>query len=377
MAEPGQLSVNERVLLHLSRFAADVPPEEHPQECSQAGIATSIGISRTHVPRAVKSLVKEGLVEELRARVAGHERRMSVYSITPEGVRRASMLWEELAHVKLVMRSPGKVEEVAVGGIEEMIGRKQAIALVTRARDGVVDVANRRHTTVRDVVDAPDTDGFLGRRDEMESMGAFMESDSDMLVILGNRGYGASALAGKFVDELGDYNVLWVSLASTRRPEELEGRLLGFARKFLPESNDPLDALGITDTIIVFDGYHSVTEETVEFFTAVVERVDEAKVLITAREDTPAYNWFYHKKEVESGKVRELRLKGLDQASARTLLGNPRIEPEAFRRIYMMTRGSPNMLRMLRGKDFDGLKKNTVFTAEEIRYLLFLMDKTA
>jgi DNA-binding MarR family transcriptional regulator len=377
MAEPGQLSVNERVLLHLSRFATDVPPEEHPQECSQAGIASSVGISRTHVPRAVKSLVKEGLVEELRARVTGHERRMSVYSITPEGVRRASKLWEGLSGVKFTMRSPGKTEEVEVAGIEEMVGKKRAVALVARARDGIVEMSDRRRPMVKDLDDAPCTDGFLGRKEELEAMAAFMESDSDLLVMLGNRGYGASALARRFVESLEDYNVLWIPLTSKSTPDELGGRLRRFAERFLPDPKGPLDALGIADTVIVFDGYHSVSEDTVEFFAALVDRLDEAKALITAREDTPAYNWFYHKKEVESGKVQELRLKGLDQDSARSLLGNPRIEQEAFRRIYMMTRGSPNTLRMLRDKDFEGLKKGTVFTAEEIRYLLFLRDKTA
>jgi hypothetical protein len=31
---------------------------------------------------------------------------------------------------------------------------------------------------------------------------------------------------------------------------------------------------------------------------------------------------------------------------------------------------------MLKEGDFNGLKKNTPFTTEEIRYLLFLKDKT-
>ena len=69
MAEPGQLSVNDRVLLHLSRFATDVPPEEYPPETAQAGIAAAIGISRTHVPRAVKWLMKDCLVSEITGRV--------------------------------------------------------------------------------------------------------------------------------------------------------------------------------------------------------------------------------------------------------------------------------------------------------------------
>lgn len=377
MAEPGQLSVNERVLLHLSRFASDVPPEERPRECSQTGIASSVGISRTHVPRAVKSLMKEGLVEELRARVEGHERRMNVYSITSEGVRRASKLWEDLSGTTFTMMSPGKVEEVKVEDIEEMVGRKRAIALVARARGGVVEMGDRRRPTVKDFEEAPDTEGFLGRNEELETLKAFMESDSDLLIVLGNRGYGASALAMRFVGSLEDYNVLWISLAPRKEPDELRERMLRFAKKSLPQSNDPLEALGIADTVVIFDGYHSVPEETVEFFADLVDRLDEAKVIITAREDTPAYNWFYHKKEVESGKVQELRLKGLDQASAKSLLGNPGIEQEAFRRIYMMTRGSPSIITMLRDRDFEGLKRNTVFTSEEIRYLLFLKDKTA
>jgi len=376
MAEPGQLSVNERVLLHLSRFAADVPPEEHPQECSQAGIASSIGISRTHVPRAVKSLIKEGLVEELRARVSGHDRRMSVYSITAEGVRRASKLWERLSSVRFTMRSPDKTEEARAEDIEKMVGRKRAIALVTRARAGVIEMSDRRRPTVKDLDDAPDIRDFVGRKDEIEAMGAFMESDSDLLVVLGNRGYGASALARRFVEALDDHNVLWVPLPACDGPDDIVGRMLRFVKRFSPEASNPFDALGIADTVIVFDGYHAVSEVTVEFFADMVSRLDEAKVVITAREDIPAYNWFYHKKEVESGKVQELRLKGLDHDSARLLLRNPRIEQDAFRRVYMMTRGSPNILRMLREKDFEGLKRNTVFTAEEIRYLLFLMDKT-
>ncbi|MGB2825162.1 MAG: hypothetical protein WBC49_00800, partial [Thermoplasmata archaeon] len=79
---------------------------------------------------------------------------------------------------------------------------------------------------------------------------------------------------------------------------------------------------------------------------------------------------------VESGAVREIKVRGLDEASAKKLLGNADIEAEAFRRVYLMTRGQPLLLKMLRDDDAEGLKKNSVYTAEEIRYLLFLKDKT-
>ena len=83
MVEPGQLNVNDRVLLHLSRFATDLSPEEYPAEITQAGIAHAVGISRTHVPRAVKTLMKEGFAEELTTRVKGHERRMPDWEAKP------------------------------------------------------------------------------------------------------------------------------------------------------------------------------------------------------------------------------------------------------------------------------------------------------
>jgi hypothetical protein len=57
------------------------------------------------------------------------------------------------------------------------------------------------------------------------------------------------------------------------------------------------------------------------------------------------------------------------------MLGNEDIEADALRRICMITKGQPMVLRMLRDGDMEGLKQNSVFTAEEIRYLLFLKDK--
>jgi len=57
------------------------------------------------------------------------------------------------------------------------------------------------------------------------------------------------------------------------------------------------------------------------------------------------------------------------------LLGNEQIDREAFRKVFGMTRGQPMILRMLREGDLQGLKGNTVFTPEEIRYLLAMKDK--
>ena len=75
--------------------------------------------------------------------------------------------------------------------------------------------------------------------------------------------------------------------------------------------------------------------------------------------------------------VRELRIRGLDEASSRRLIGSENIEKDALRRIIMMSRGQPLALKMLRDRDLAGLKSSTMFTPEEVRYMLFLRDKTA
>src|SRR5512137_260875 len=108
MPEDSQLGVNDRVLLHLSRFATDIPPEEYPPETAQTGIASAVGISRTHVPRAVKGLIKDGLVAELTARVKCHERRMNVYAVTVEGMRRAEDIWKMALDATFEVISGGK-----------------------------------------------------------------------------------------------------------------------------------------------------------------------------------------------------------------------------------------------------------------------------
>ena len=371
---PVQLSVNDRVLLHLSRFATDTPREEYPPETTQVGIAHAVGISRTHVPRAVKGLMKDRDIEELRMRVTGKERRMSVYVVTPEGFRRAEGLLEQLREGVLEVMIDGRRETLPGAELEEMLGKKRLREVVAGAKDGVLELEKRREP-VRLLDDAPPADGFTGRTAELAALSDFMESGSRIAVVLGGRGYGTTALTRRFVDASTDADVLWLTVGEDESAERLQGEVISFAETVAPAAKDLHAALDIPSAIMVFDDYHSVPEEVVEFFSLLVGEQGATKIVITAREDTPAYNWFYQKRHVENGVVREIRVRGLDERSARHLLGNDEIEDDAFRRIYLMSRGQPMMLRLLREGDLEGLKRSSVYTAEELRYLLFLKDK--
>jgi DNA-binding MarR family transcriptional regulator len=373
---PGQLSVNERVLLHLSRFATDTAPEEYPQESTQVGIAEAVGISRTHVPRAVKALIRDGSVEELRGRVANRGRRMSVYAVTSEGFRKAEEAWDRVRASTLRVARGEELVDMDGKALEEMLGRKQAMGLVAQMKDGVVELVERRRTAVRDLLRAPPIEEFHGREHELEALDAFLDSNAALCAVLGNRGYGTTTLVRRFVQDHEEADVLWMPIREHITPDEIETGIVSFAKRIRPAADDLDAALSVSGMVVVLDGYRTVGEDVAEFFAELASTPSEAKIIITAGEDTPAYNWFYQKKHLESGTVREIRVRGLDEESARRLLGNPEIEEEAFRRVYLMTRGQPLLLRMLRDGDAEGLKRNSVYTAEEIRYLLFLRNKT-
>lgn len=376
MAEPGQLSVNDRVLLHLSRFATDIQPEEYPPDCTQVGIAVAVGISRTHVPRAVKGLIKDGLVTESTARVKGHERRMSIYAISSEGLRIAEKLWQDAQSDVFPVMKDGAIVKLNGRDIGEQVGKKRAIALLSQMRDGVVHLDVRRRVPVRNLAEAPMNGAFFGREAELSKIDEFMDSDAKMLVVLGNRGYGTTTLTRKFVDSQDEEDVVWVPLNPDLPSKEIEARLIDFGAKVDKGVQSLEDVLRLDNALLIFDDYFSVTEEVVELFGRIVETADAAKIIISARQETPAYNWFYQKRHVEAGIIKELRIKGLEEASAKKLLGNDKIEKDALRRVMLMTHGQPMILKMLRENDLEGLRKDTVFTPEEIRYLLFLKDKT-
>ena len=373
---PGQLSVNDRVLLHLSRFASDTPLEEYPPETTQVGIAEGVGISRTHVPRAVRTLVKEGLIDEFRGRVTDRNRRMSVYAVSMEGFRRAEEIWNDLRKSKVVVSREGVKEEIEGNALEEMFGRRRAFGLISRMKDGVIELKDKHRTAQRDLGEAPRKGEFFGREHELEALESFLDSDSQMMVVLGGRGYGTTALVREFVERQEDVDALWITINEHTSAQDMETRIVDFARGIQPDVSDIDSALAVTGTLVVIDDYHLVAEKVVELLSSFVSHGRECKMIVTAREDLPAYNWFYQKRDVDSGTVREIRVKGIDESSAKRLLGNPDIEADAFRRIYLMSRGQPLVLRLLRDDDREELKRNSVFTAEEIRYLLFLKQKT-
>jgi DNA-binding MarR family transcriptional regulator len=98
------LTVDERVVLHLMDFIPNEEDFEAPEGTTQAGIAKGVGIERKHVPRAVKKLISDELVETRVSHVRGGKQRKKVYFLTFEGKALARRIWENLSKKRVMVR---------------------------------------------------------------------------------------------------------------------------------------------------------------------------------------------------------------------------------------------------------------------------------
>ncbi|MDH4122843.1 MAG: helix-turn-helix domain-containing protein [Thermoplasmata archaeon] len=363
-------SIADRVLLHLSKVRIDRGAEKVPNEISQEGIAAAVGISRSHVPRAVKELISAGYIEESKKHVKDGEKRVKVYLITPRGLARA----KEIEDTILSQIIPAKIQNTMVQGmtlkqIETAFHRRINIIRLTGQED-FIDLDAMMITGVTDFSDSPKISLFLNREESLEQMKQFLKSRAGMLAIYGAKGIGTSSLAKHFIQMLDNWNILWVSLLKHRSLEDLRNRLESFADLLKIKQEMMIESSAGSNILLMFDGYFDVDEEIVGFFSSLVERRDGAKIIVTCRDSTPSYNRFYRKEHLQSGNVQEMVLKGLCEKDSKILLGNDEIPDEALRRIFAMSRGSPMILTMLRDKDEEGLRRNSTFTNEEIRFLL-------
>ncbi|MGA1819946.1 MAG: hypothetical protein ACMUHU_02940 [Thermoplasmatota archaeon] len=90
----------DRVLLHL--LMKSNRKDWTGGVADQDDIAAYCGIGRTHVPRALKPLISDGLVEETQGRAPGRARRVKVYSLTPAGVASAVALRDRANELLIV-----------------------------------------------------------------------------------------------------------------------------------------------------------------------------------------------------------------------------------------------------------------------------------
>lgn len=356
------LTSAERVLVHLHGFVGARAPG---RESTQAGIADGAQITRTHVPRALKVLLEEGLVESSEARLLGRPRRMTVYALTPAGVTRARQLLDALDGQRAVVDG----RTTTLRDARTVLGLTPLQALAALDADGRLSAAPP----------PMEATNLLQREDDLAFLRRWRAGAAPVAVVYGSRGMGKTALGRAFAATL--TRAVWIDVAACPDLPSLAQAVrtaTGIA------SADPEDPAAVAETLadvfdngsklLVLDGYGEVPEGIVDALASFVRVARErpgAKLLVLAQETTPAYCRFYAKRDTDGGAVAERHLRGLDLDGCRALLGNPAIPEEDLRRIFLLTKGCPLYLQYIREGDEYGLRQNTRFTKAEIRLLLY------
>jgi len=358
------LTAAERVLLHLLPLW-NAKDAVHP--ATQEGISEGTGLRRSHVPRALKRLVADNSVDVREGRLRGRGRKVRVYGLTEAGIRRARDLLAGLSS-----------EEVRFGDRRVVLAALAEELRVSPAEivAGLDDEATYRPRQV--AIAVPKTD-LLERDSELRALAEWAKGQVPVAVVIGSRGMGKTALARAFHSGIRRASA-WVDIVPDD-PDALRIHLAASLRVVggsgTPEGIDR--DIAALKPLVVLDGYGDVAEGVVDTVTSLFAAVvanPGAKLLVLTQEATPSYCRFYGTAEIRKGSVREVRLKGLSPEGTKSLLGNPAIAAEALRRVYLLTKGCPLYLTLIREGDAKRLREVTRFTPAEIRLLLFSRGAT-
>lgn len=90
------VTVKQRILLHLSRFPGYGPEEDYtvPFDLTQDGIASVVGITRAHASIDLKKLVETDHIVAWQAHIKGSRTKRFVYAIQPKGALEAASIKE-------------------------------------------------------------------------------------------------------------------------------------------------------------------------------------------------------------------------------------------------------------------------------------------
>jgi DNA replication protein DnaC len=366
-----KISIRSKILIHLYEFRALKDRYQYPMEISQEGIANAMHNIVAHIPREINKLIELGYVEKIKGKVTGKDKKLSVYFLTYNGIEEAIKTINKIKEEKITIDHETK-------SIRELSENRKDLTLIE-----IIDMVQKNEMFEKFEPTIEKTkflkfyevkfeqESLIDRKEELDYLKNWLNSKISFLVIIGSKGYGKTALIKNFVVSVKNYNILFLNFYNNRtflNFSETTEKVLNF------ESGDFkkefLNYCIKNKILLIIDSYFLVDEETVDFFNSLVDsNLENSKILVSMREDTPYYNRFYDYLSVDK-KVLELKIKGLDREHTAQYLGKKM--DEKLDQIYKFTKGNPSILKLLKEKNEKKLRENTNFTPEQIKLLLFL-----
>lgn len=382
------LSVNERILVHLKDFGTDPEAEGARLGQTQEGIGEAVGIRINHVPRATNALLKDGYIGEALVHIGGLKRKRKAFFLTPAGAEMASRILAKVKFQKIAFRS-SKGEEGAAP-VQDLAfrfrGSTPSQLILAFFRDGVVLEASvsegaRPYASNLDAVPAPEA--FVGRAQETRFIRDRLGSGSNLLTVSGMKGIGKTSLVLAALKEFeGRKNIFWYSLHDWDTPRSLLDQIseryvrLGRneAKKALRQNKDIEIGQGASallrdmkdsDSILVLDNVFGLKRETMQLVYTLAEQCRElgnsALIIITRdRESIEAAQC------IREGGSDDLVVRGLEHDSAMELMKSMGMTPEDSDRVFAMTQGHPLAIKLVNSEEIGKVIDTKGLTNEEI-----------
>ncbi len=384
------LSINERILIHLRNFRAD--HETAPSiDQTQEGISTAVGMRINHVPRATKKLIEDGYIEESLAHIGGLKRKRRAYNLTEAGCKIADSLISKLRNQEVLFRDANGIESTL--RVDDIIfGAKSKVSvsyiILAAFNEGVVlesaFLEDKDATYLSTLDHVPEPAHFIDREDETALLKENMDGNNRIIVVSGMRGIGKSALVRTVLMEYeGSRNILWYSAhdwdtarAVLEALSEFFVRLGRNELKKLLKTTKILDIniavssllkdLQASNTITVIDNIFDLNEDVMQLLFMICERsrnmTDSCFIYITRDREsltsTPCLG--------ELGGSNEIEVKGLDREWAKKLMAEMGMEPGEMERVYGMTNGHPLALELVNSEEIKKIIDTKGLTKEEI-----------
>lgn len=384
------LSVNERILIHLRDFRGD-PETSSMIDQTQEGIAKAVGMRVNHVPRATKKLIEEGYIDEFLVHIGGLKRKRRAYYLTDTGSKIANDIVEKLRGQDILFRAiSGEEKTMKIDDIIFGAGAKASIShiILTSFNESVIlesALGKEKETPYHSTLDqVPEPLHFLNRKVEIKQLKKCLDSGERIIIISGMRGIGKSALARTV---LLDYeitnNILWYGAHEwdTARSvlEHLSEFFVRLGRNELKKLLRTTKKLDInlatsalmkdvlaSNTIVVVDNVFDLKEEVMQLLLMIGERArnltDSNFIYITRDRElltaTPCLG--------ELGGPNEIIVKGLEYEWAAKMMKKMGMESDEMERVFGMTNGHPLALELVNSEEIQKIIDTKGLTREEI-----------
>ncbi len=401
---PPHLTVDRKILLHLYEVKHSEMDFEVPQSVVQDGIAEAVSIRRDNIPRTMKKLKEEDLVNDILKRIKGLPRKRKAYFLTDKGLEYAKQVKDEIAYHKVFLQLiDGSIKEIYMKDLASYLSINMPLIdihqlvndddLVTEKEirgflSGEVEPPGRLGSEgfVSFIQDVPMPKRFYGRDEELLLIDQWLEdTGGSILSITGIAGIGKTTLAAKAVKDMeGKMHVMWYRF---HRWDSLRNVLYSMARfldqlgrsglKTYLDSNTRLESKeyysiiesSLTDVplFMVFDDFQRAADEIVDLFSnlkEIVPQMESLKIIVVGRQVFP----FYDRSDVlVKSVVKELNLTGLDRKSCRGLLKIRDVGEDLFEKVYEITKGHPLFIQLiLSAEDLEDQKDIKRYIYEEI-----------